>query len=669
MGKKLLIEIIVISIIGTIVLSAQETKDSSEFLRHRFGLFGNYNYYLHSADFHQLPDVVNCCPTFTEGEGNGFSFGMLYEYIYSNSISAIGRLKYSNISGILTDNETKSALVNNTPTNAQVEHYLSTKISIIGIESLVKIKLIDELSFLGGFDFNIIVNSDYIQYEKLLQPATGNFDNNKRIRFETSGKIKDISILNSSFIGGLCYDISFDEKNTFIISPEISLAYNFTPTIPNLIWNIHSAKVGLSIKYTPIPKEVKIIPEPIKPPGPRMPEPPIEEKKVDFTIKSVIDNKETDKSEIDIEEFLSTRMNPLLNYVFYDSASPEIPERYKLINKEETLNYSIDTLKDKSELETYYELLNIIGKRLQDNPDAIITLIGCNSNDGIEQNNIELSKNRAKKIGDYFTKIWNIKNDRIKIEARNIPVFFSNPSVAEGSAENRRVEIYSDNQAILTPIEINDTINEINQSEIRYLPESNINKFLDGKIEIEVNGKKIKEFIFSDRIPEQIAWDLKNDANIDLLKYANQLECKMFIRDLDMKTYTSEKVIKINKIRIIDKRTSKLSDKQINLFSLILYDFDSYSLNDKNMEILNQIKNTLGKNSSITIEGYTDRLGEDEYNMLLSVRRAKAASDALQFENSKYAGYGETKLLFDNEYPEGRFYSRTVKVRVETPIK
>ena len=669
MKRYLLLIFFVIIFLQTNVLSAQETKDSSEFLRHRFGVFGNYNYYLHTADFHQLPDVVNCCPTFTNGEGIGFSFGLLYEYVYSNSISAIGRLKYQKINGTLTDNETKSALVNNTATNALVEHYLSAKISIIGIESLVKIKLIGELSFLGGFDFNIILNSNYDQYEKLIQPLTGNFDNGSRIRFETSGKINDISILNSSFIGGLCYDISFDEKNSFIISPEILISYNFTPIVPNLVWNIHSAKPGLSIKYTPSPKEVKIIPEPIKPPEPKMPEPPQEEKKIDFIIKSVIDNKETDKAEIDIEELLSTRMNPLLNYVFFDSASYEIPTSYKLINKEETLNYSIDTLKDKSELETYYELLNVIGKRLQDLPDVAITLIGCNSNYGTELNNIELSRKRADKIARYFTKVWDIKKDRIKIEARNLPEKFSNQSVPEGSAENRRVEIYSNDKAILTPIEINDTINEIKQSEIRFVPESNINKFLDGKLVIESNGKKIKEFIFSDKIPETIVWDLKNETNIDLLKQANQLECKMFIRDLDMKTYTSEKLIKINKIRIKDKRTAKLSDKQINLFSLILYDFDSYSINEKNMEILNQIKNTLGKNSSITIEGYTDKLGDDEYNMLLSVRRAKAASDALQFENSKYVGFGETKLLFDNDNPEGRFYSRTVKIRVETPVK
>lgn len=163
--------------------------------------------------------------------------------------------------------------------------------------------------------------------------------------------------------------------------------------------------------------------------------------------------------------------------------------------------------------------------------------------------------------------------------------------------------------------------------------------------------------------------EFKNDGTTNLLKQVNQLNCKMTLRDLDMKTYKNEKVIKINKIRIKDKRTAKLSDKQINLFSLILYDFDSFTLNDKNIEMLNDVKKSLDKKSTVTFEGYTDNLGEDEYNMLLSVRRAKAAADALQFENTRFEGYGETRLLFDNKYPEGRFYSRTVKIRVETPIK
>lgn len=647
----------------------QGAKDSTQLLRHRFGIFGNYNYYFHSANFHQLPEVVNCCPIFTEGKAGGFSAGLLYEYIYSNSISAIVRLKYSQINGQISDDERKSALVDNTPTNALIEHFLDTKISIAGIESFVKIKIIDELAFLGGFDFNFIVNSNFNQYEKLLQPATGFFENGKRTRYEESGKISGISILNSSLTGGICYDIFFDEKNSYVISPEITFAYNFTPIVPNLVWNIHSAKTGISFKYTPIPKEEKIIPEPIPPPEPNMPEPPQEEKKVNFTIKSVMGDKESDRAEIDIEEFLSTRMNPLLNYIFFDSASSEIPSRYKLLNNDEASIYRIDTLMDKSELETYYDLLNIAGKRLTDNPDVLIKLVGCNSNDGIETNNITLSEKRAKKIAEYLNKVWNITPTRIKIAAINLPAKFSNSNVPAGSAENRRVEIYSNDNSILSPIEINDTINEIKQTEILFHPETNLLKFLDGTLTIEAKGKIIKEFSFTENIPEHIAWDLINDSDINLLKQSEKLNCIIKIRGLDMKTYSDEKEIKINKIRIKDKRTAKLSDKQINMFSLILYDFDSYLLNDKNIEMLNDVKNTLDKKSTVTFEGYTDNLGEDEYNMLLSVRRAKAASDAIQFENTKFEGYGETKLLFDNEFPEGRFYSRTVKIRVETPIK
>ncbi|MBI5326641.1 MAG: OmpA family protein [Ignavibacteriae bacterium] len=669
MKYNFLFRFIVIFLFIPLLSFSQGIKDSSELLRHRFGIFGNYNYYLHTADFHQLPEVVICCPTFEKGEGKGYSFGFLYEYLYSSSISAIGRLKYSELSGEMTDDERKSALVDNKPANALIQHFLSTKLTMIGIESLVKIKLIDELSILGGFDFNFIINSHYNQYEKLIQPAVGKFDNGKRIRYEESGVLKEISILNSNLIGGFCYDLSFGVDNNFVISPEISFSYNFTPVVPNLIWNIHSAKAGLSFKYAPAPKKEIIFPEPMKPPTPQLPEPPAEEKKIDFSIKSVIGDSVSNRDEIDIEEFLSTRMNPLLNYIFFDSASSEIPPRYNKLSKVEALNYRIDTLMDKSELETYYDILNIVGKRLSDNPAGSIKLVGCNSNDGIETGNIDLSEKRVKNIAEYFNKVWNIKPTRIKIVAINLPVKYSNSNVPDGSAENRRVEIYSNENSILSPIEINDTINEIKQSELRFIPETNIIKFLDGQLEIEANGKTIKEISFQDYNPDKLVWIMNNVGTTESLKHVNQLNCKMTLRDLDMKTYTCEKPIKINKIRIKDKRISKISDKQINLFSLILYDFDSYTLNDKNIEMLNDVKKTLDKKSIVTFEGYTDKLGDEEYNMLLSVRRAKAAADAIQFENSKYVGFGKTKLLFDNEFPEGRFYSRTVKIRVETPIK
>jgi len=94
-------------------------------------------------------------------------------------------------------------------------------------------------------------------------------------------------------------------------------------------------------------------------------------------------------------------------------------------------------------------VLNIIGKRMIEHPEAAITLTGCNDNIGAEKGNRKLSTARAEAVRDYLQTGWNIAPDRILIEARNLPKMPSTSRLEEGQADNRRVEITSENPAIL----------------------------------------------------------------------------------------------------------------------------------------------------------------------------------------------------------------------------
>ena len=69
------------------------------------------------------------------------------------------------------------------------------------------------------------------------------------------------------------------------------------------------------------------------------------------------------------------------------------------------------------------------------------------------------------------------------------------------------------------------------------------------------------------------------------------------------------------------------------------------------------------------IVGYTDRLGEEQHNQELSAQRALSTARALGVPTSSASGAGESQLLFDNNLPEGRFYSRTVNVTIKTPVE
>ena len=57
-------------------------------------------------------------------------------------------------------------------------------------------------------------------------------------------------------------------------------------------------------------------------------------------------------------------------------------------------------------------------------------------------------------------------------------------------------------------------------------------------------------------------------------------------------------------------------------------------------------------------------------NKALSQRRADVAASMLSNVKPKeIVGQGEKQLLYDNDFPEGRYYSRTVTVIIETPAE
>ena len=73
------------------------------------------------------------------------------------------------------------------------------------------------------------------------------------------------------------------------------------------------------------------------------------------------------------------------------------------------------------------------------------------------------------------------------------------------------------------------------------------------------------------------------------------------------------------------------------------------------------------------IVGFTDILGEEEYNRKLSEQRAEAVraafGSALDNIEVTTRGLGSSQLLFSNDTPEGRFYCRMVQVYIETPAE
>jgi outer membrane protein OmpA-like peptidoglycan-associated protein len=104
----------------------------------------------------------------------------------------------------------------------------------------------------------------------------------------------------------------------------------------------------------------------------------------------------------------------------------------------------------------------------------------------------------------------------------------------------------------------------------------------------------------------------------------------------------------------------------------ILFDFDKATLRrdvEFNLVKIATILNQFAE-MKVLIEGHTDAIGTDEYNLGLSQRRAQAVYDFLVSQDVKaerlgWEGYGESRPVADNDTDEGRQKNRRVDLVIQ----
>lgn len=112
------------------------------------------------------------------------------------------------------------------------------------------------------------------------------------------------------------------------------------------------------------------------------------------------------------------------------------------------------------------------------------------------------------------------------------------------------------------------------------------------------------------------------------------------------------------------------------VFENLLFDTDKDVIKESSYEGLNKLADLLKKETSwkIYIEGHTDSVGTDTYNLDLSKRRAASAKKYLVGKGVAEGmittdGFGESKPVADNKTAEGRTKNRRVEFKITTPDK
>lgn len=694
----------------------QAINDSS-----KYGGYIGFNFNSHTANFTKLPGIPNCCPRFEEGSGTGFNLGILYEYKIAKDFWIGSRLGIINLDGTLTRTENTTLNTSTGSMDGEFEHKVQASFMNIGFEPSIIYNPFKDLFLNAGFRLGSNITNTYSQSETIIQPlGQGTFidengiDTKQRTRNVNSGDLQEVIALQFGLTFGLSYELPLNKSKSFRLSPEISYLLSMTNTIQDSTWKINSLRGGVAIKYVPQSEvEIKeifeqryeidtivVLSDLVKNSQIKL---GIEAKQVTLNqednklisteiitrtdtlfnpnkynlsgeIRAVglnSNNQEIEIPQIQIEEFISNRLDPLLNYIFFDENSSDITTRYYKINKSEINKFDIKNLFRDSTLSIYHNILNILGKRLTENPNAKINLVGCNSDFEKEEGNLKLSENRAISVKNYLTNIWQIDEKRIKVDFRNLPIKSSLPkNQLDKIEENRRVEIYSDDSKILEPIFIEKIDRSSNPPVIRFktdvksdLPISELQIFA------YQNSEQMKSFEYqSSKLENYYDWQLEANQN-SIPKLQEPVLYYLALKDTKGNEFISKEMnINIDLVTVQEKRKEMIGDFEIERFSLILFDFNKSEIEGNNNLIIQFIKNRIKPNSEIEITGYTDRTGESKYNKTLSEKRAETTQKALEIENSKYKGLGSEIILFNNNLPEGRFYCRTVNIIVKTKI-
>lgn len=673
-----LLYLILLVLIFTSSIYSQEYKEGPYDPRPSFGIFGGAGLNLHTGSFSKLEGIANCCPEFKDGTGFGYNFGVFYALPMGKQWELVFRGTYTDLSGELTTIE-EEVLSDGQggSVNGEFEHRMEGTFNSAGLQVLAAYRLSDQLRVNFGVRGGMLLTKDFYQIEEIITPDYGVFEySQKSTRFENEGEIPNAASLELALMFGASYDLPLNKEFTWFLVPEASLSLGLTEFAPNTSWQANLFHGGIGLRYAPRTIIPPTPPPPPPPPPPLPPPPPPPSTPVlDASILAVSvdeNNAESEFSRLTVEEFLSTRTHPIMNYVFFDENSSSIPGRYVRISDEEREDFSVRRLFNLKTMDVYHRVLDIVGKRMSVYPQATLEITGCNSDVGPEKDNIELSKRRANVVRDYLVNAWKIEPSRLTMKSRNLPEVPSNQKVLDGQQENQRVELKSNLTDIFEPMIIQDTLRISNPPHIRFKPLINAEMGIQSwKIKTSQNGRELRVFSGLGEPPQSIDWEVeREEEQVFVPRFDEPLTYKLEVIDNDNKVWESPpQKMEVEQITIEKKLFELIEDKEIDKFSLILFDFNKAELSKDNAGIVQIAKDRIRENSEVKITGYTDRQGDEELNKNLSKRRADATAKALGIPLDQSFGVGESILLYNNDTPEGRFYSRTVIIEIITTIE
>lgn len=614
-----------------------------------FGLAVGGNYNAHRGTTQVLNALITAPTPFHEGKGAGFYATALWEYRPDPVWGAMLYAGYETRSGEFEE-------VRN-PNNYPAE--LSTRLAYLTIEPSLRIAPFssDFYLFIGprigynvkkAFTYTITTPSGNPSYEARLDWS--------EIR----------SVVYSAQIGaGMEIPLRSPNHATQMnLSPFVSFQpyYGQDPRA-NESWNVTTLRVGVALKFG----SGEIIP------NAAAPIPAMVERDVQFSIRA--------PKSVPMQRKVKETF-PLRNYVFFDEGSTEVPARYRALTKDQAAKFNEGQLQEiepqnttgrsQRQLALYHNILNILGDRLRSNPGASVTLTGASEKSPTE------GQAFAESIKRYLVTVFGIDGSRIATEGRDKPRV---PSEQPGGVreltllreEDRRVDIESKSPELL--MQVGGPYDALKSAHLVVVQEDP----LDSHVMFHVAGAREALASWSLEVSSErgtvqrfgpFTRDLESIPGRTILGDRTQGDYRV---KMVGQTKSGRPVMKEGNVRLVRQEEPKTEGA---LRFSILFEFNtSKTVATYSTFLTDVVAPLIPDGGKVIIHGHTDIVGDDEYNMALSIQRAAEARDILGRAIAKSGktgvtmesyGFGEDFRFapFDNNLPGERCYNRTVIIDI-----
>lgn len=623
----------------------------------RFGLWGALGFDLHATSLYGVPGLPSCAPEYSSGFGLGPSFGAVYERPLGDDLVLELRAGWVASGAALSIDETQTVEIDDAAVPITIEHRIDAALGSLALAPNVGWRASRRLTLSGGAELGWMLVHDFEQREQLSDAdLRGRFENGRRVRNEAAGDLPNASTLQAALQLRAAYDLPLDAAGRFSAAPEIVATYALLPVVSGESWYAHSVRAGVALKFVPpaTPLEpVAATPQPAPP-------------ALHATVLAVgldAEGIEEPVARVRVEELVASEMRPLLGYVFFDESSSAIPGRYV---RRAAVGFALDSLHGRNALDQYHELLNVIGLRMRERPEARLRLVGTNA--GSESGDRALSRSRAEAVREYLREAWQIAESRMDIAAIDRPTIASNNASVEGIAENRRVEITGSDPVILSPVRTDDTMRATTPPSIRFhVTASSGAEIASWRLAAMQHGEVLKEIRGVGAVPGVLDWHVEREPG-SVPRAPGVLQYQLSIDDVHGASYvTALATLPVEQVTVRRKRRDRIADVTVERYNLILFAYDRSELGAEQRRVLATVRAAIAQNARVSVTGFTDASGDAEHNARLAVNRARTVARELGIADERIEIRGEPTPRFDQSLPEGRFHSRGVEIEIRTP--